>query len=123
MIAQAWAALALAVGITAGLAGVYFEGKRAGKAECTAAQQMAREVAREAAAAATDAAASAIAKITIKHTTVRQELEREVLTREVFRDCRSGADAVRLLNASPGVAASAPVATGGAELPAPRPAD
>lgn len=117
------AGLALVAGLTAGVAGIYFEGKRAGKAECDSTHQLAREIAQQAAAAATDAAASAIARITIKHTTVRQELEREVLTREVFRDCRSGPDAVRLLNSSPGVAASGPVAAGGAELPAARAAD
>ncbi len=123
MIAQAWLALALAGGIAAGLAGVYFEGKRAGKAQCSSTQQLAREVAREAADAAASAAAGQIARISVKHTTIRQELEREVLTREVFRDCRSGADAVRLLNASPGVAASGPVAAGGRELPASGAAD
>jgi hypothetical protein len=61
-----------------------------------------------AAGAAASAAAEAISKIEVKHVTIRQELEREVRTREVFRDCRSGPDAVRLFNATaPGAGASA----------------
>lgn len=69
----------------------------------------------KAAAVAADAAASAIAaaipKITVRHQTVRQELEREIQTREVYRDpgCRTGADSLRLYNSAiPGAAADAP---------------
>jgi hypothetical protein len=67
------------------------------------------------------AAAEAISKIEVKHVTLRTHLEREIQTREVFRDCRSGDDARRLLNASPGVAPAAS-APGGGELPVSGPA-
>lgn len=75
------------------------------------------KVAAVATEAAARAAAAAISKIEVKHVTLRQQLEREVQTREVFRECRSGAAAVQLLNASPGVAASAASAPGGGQLP------
>jgi hypothetical protein len=61
-----------------------------------------------ASAAAADAAASAIAAIEIRHVTVRQQLEREVQTREVFRECRSGDAARQLLNTGAAPSASAP---------------
>lgn len=68
----------------------------------------------KAAAVAADAAASAIAaaipKITVRHQTVRQELEREIQTREVYRnpDCNTGADSLQRFNAAiPGAAPGA----------------
>lgn len=69
-------------------------------------------------ALAAEAAASAIAAIEVRHVTIRQKLERVVQEREVFRDCRSGPDAVRLLNDSPGVARAASGSGSGGELPA-----
>lgn len=50
--------------------------------------------------AAMDAAAEAISKIEVKNVTIRQELEREIRTNTVFRDCRSGDAAVRLFNSA-----------------------
>ena len=44
--------------------------------------------------------ATAIAAIKVNHVTNHQLLEREVRTREVFRDCRSGPTAVELFNGS-----------------------
>jgi hypothetical protein len=49
-------------------------------------------------AAAANAAASAIAAIEVRHTTVRQQVEKHVIDRPVFRECRSGMDVVKLLN-------------------------
>jgi len=71
---------------------------------------------RRAADIAADVSAKAIAKLEIKHVTIRQDLEREVQTREVYRDCRSGPDAVRLLNATIGAEPAAPDAARGGEL-------
>jgi hypothetical protein len=78
----------------------------------------AAQVSRDAAA---QAAAKAIAAIEVKNVTIRQPLETIVRTEQVFRDCRSGPDAVRLLNGTPGIAAAASAASGG-ELPASGPA-
>lgn len=86
-----------------------------------AAQYRESAAAEKASTAATLAAAEAISKIEVKHVTQRQLLEREIQTREVFRDCRSGDDAVRLLNASPGIAQAASAPGGGELPPAPTP--
>lgn len=66
---------------------------------------------------AASAAAAAINRIEVKHVTVRQQLEREVIDRPVYRDCRSGPDAVSLFNSTIPGAASQPSA-GGGQLPA-----
>ena len=77
-------------------------------------------LARAAADSAASAAAAAISRIEVRNVVVNKALEREVLTREVFRDCRSGPDAVRMLNSTPGIAAPAGAASaGGGELPGP----
>lgn len=106
-----WALLGIVLAVGAMTGGAYFRGREDGENKIVA--QQAREDA--IAAAASDAAASAIAaaipKITVKHQTVRQELEREIQTREVYRDpgCRTGADSLRLYNSAiPGAAPDAP---------------
>ena len=66
---------------------------------------------------AASAAAAAINKIEVKHVTVRQQLEREVIDRPVYRDCRSGPDAVSLFNSAIPASATEP-GPGGGELPA-----
>lgn len=72
-----------------------------------------------AAQVAADTAAEAISKIEVKNVTITHALQREVQTREVFRECRSGPDAVRLLNATPGISpASGPDTAAGGQLPA-----
>lgn len=50
--------------------------------------------------AAASAAAAAISKITVKHQTIRQELEREIQTKEVYRDpaCRTGTGSLQRFN-------------------------
>jgi len=72
---------------------------------------------RRAAEIAADVSARAIAKLEIKHVTIRKDLEREVQTREVYRDCRSGPDAVGMLNATVGAEPTASDAAGGGKLP------
>ncbi len=98
----------------AGTAWWFYDAGRSAELATQAREERAALVASDAAASA---AAAAIAKIEVKHVTVRQQLEREVNTREVFRECRSGADAVRMLNAAPGIAPAASAA-GGGQLPA-----
>jgi hypothetical protein len=82
-------------------------------------EDRAAQVSRDAAASA---AAAAISTIEVKHVTVTRSLEREVQTREVFRDCRSGPDALRLLNSGPAIAASGPDTAASGQLPASGPA-
>ena len=67
--------------------------------------------------AAASAAAAAINKIEVRHVTVNQALQREVIDRPVYRDCRSGPDAVSLFNSTIPSGPSEPAA-GGGQLPA-----
>lgn len=118
-----WAILAalLVVGALTGAA--YRQGREDGENKIKAQEEREEALARAAAGAAASAAAAAISKIEVRNVVVNKALEREVLTREVFRDCRSGPDAVRLLNATPGIAqATGAIAAGGGELPASGPA-
>jgi multidrug efflux pump subunit AcrA (membrane-fusion protein) len=46
------------------------------------------------------AAAEEIAKIKIKNTTIKQEIQREVLEKPVYRDCRHDPSGVRLINSA-----------------------
>lgn len=75
----------------------------AGQDHEIAAQSREDAAGRRAAEIAADVSAKAIGKLEIKHVTIRQDLEREVQTREIYRDCRSGPDAVNLLNQTIGV--------------------
>lgn len=104
--------LAIVIGWGASLAGAGWWAYGAGQDKCIA------EQARDAAVAqiASEAAAEAISKIEVKHTTVRQTLEKEIHEKTVFRDCRSGDDARRLFNSA--IPEAEPGSDGG-KLPAP----
>ena len=62
----------------------------------------ARVSAQETMQAAQAGAAAEIAKLEVKNVTIRQAIQREIVTKEVFRDCRSGPLAVSLLNDAAG---------------------
>lgn len=51
--------------------------------------------------------AGAIAKIKVEHRTIKQEVQREILEKPVYRDCRSGPDGVHLYERAAGYAESA----------------
>lgn len=104
------------------LIGVYFYGASVGADHEVAAAARDDQIATKANDAAASAVAGALSRIEVKNVTIQQKLEREIRTREVFRDCRSGDDAVRLLNATPGVAATGASAPRGGELPGAGPA-
>lgn len=80
--------------------GAYLQGRSDGADKCEAEQARDERVAQIATAAAADAAASAISKIEVKNATIRQTLEREIIEKPVYRDCRSGPDAVRVFNSA-----------------------
>lgn len=117
-----WTHIGLSLALAGGLAiaggGLYLEGKKAGRNEQIAKQATIDQVAAEFERKVANVTAQAISKIEVKNVTVRQQLEREVLTREVFRDCRSGPAAVGLLNGSPGIAAEPAESAGGGVVPA-----
>jgi len=104
-----YAALAGVILWGASLIGVYFYGVNVGADHEVAAQARDDRIVDKANDAAASAVAGALSRIEVKNVTI-QKLQREVLTREVFRDCR------RLLNATPGIAASGPVTARGREL-------
>ena len=125
MIAQAILAGALCLGVAAGVAGVYLQGKRAGKAECVATQALVDQAAERAGEAAARTAAEAIGRIKIQHRTVQQEVQREILERPVYRECVHSAEQLRRINAAltgepaepaGGGVLSAAGAAGGSEL-------
>lgn len=91
------------------VAGAYLYGHTAGENSQIAQRVRDEHVATVAAEAAASAIAASIPKITVQHRTVRQEVEREIQTRDVYRDpdCRTGADSLRLFNSTiPGYATS-----------------
>lgn len=97
-----WALLGIVLAVGAMTGGAYMRGREDGENKIVA--QQAREDA--IAAAASDAAASAIAaaipKITVKHQTVRQELEREIRTNPVYlrAECDTGPGSLQRFNAA-----------------------
>jgi hypothetical protein len=75
-------------------------------------------VASRAAAVAMEKLGLELGKLDVKHVTIRQALEREVQTQIVYRECRSGPDAVRMLNATIGAPAAEPPGADPVAVPA-----
>lgn len=87
--------------------GAYWQGRHDGKSECLAETARDTVVAQIASDAAASAAADAISKITVTHRTIRQELQRDIVEKPVYRDpdCRTGADSLQRFNSAiPGAA-------------------
>jgi hypothetical protein len=93
-----WLGGALAVVLALGAA--YIQGRSDGLDKCEAAQARDDRVALIASTAGAASAAEAISKIGVKHETIRQTLERQIVEKPVYRDCRSGMDAVGVFNSS-----------------------
>ena len=100
MLTNPYILLALVIGWGASVAGAFFYGQGVGKDSEIATQAREEKVRVIATEAAASAAAHAISKIEVKHATIRQTLEREVVEKPVFRDCRSGRGAVELFNST-----------------------
>lgn len=66
---------------------------------------------------AASAAATAMARLQVHHTTITQEVRREIVERPVYRDCRHSADQLRRLNDA--IAADPIGPAGGGSLPTP----
>lgn len=106
--------IAIAGAWAVSVAGASYWAYGAGQDKEIAAQARESKAGIQAAEIAARVSAEAIARIEVKNVTVRQALEREVITRDVYRDCRSGPDAARLLNSTPGIAqpAAQPASSG-----------
>lgn len=111
-----YALLGALLALIAGLGGAYWQGRQDGGDACLAEQVRDEQVTVIASEAAASAVAAAISKIEVKNVTVNQKLQREVIERQVFRDCRSGPDAVRLFNSAVPGAPEQPAAAA-SELP------
>lgn len=99
--------------VTAGVltGGAYWQGREDGANAEKATQQREEDVKTFAAEAAASAIAAAIPKITVRHQTIKQELEREIRTNPVYlrADCDTGPDSLlRFNSAIPGAAAAPP---------------
>lgn len=115
-----WVYAGVALLAVAAVGGAYLQGEQAGKASCEAAAAREERVARAAGDAAASAAAAAIVRIQVRHTTIRQEAEREIQVRTEYRDCRHSAEQLQRINAALGAAEPKP--PGGGSVPAPEPA-
>lgn len=104
-----------AVGIALA-AGAYLAGRHDGRSLAEVEAAVAERVAGQAAQASRESAAKAIAAITVRHTTIQNQLEREVRNVPVYTspDCRLTPDGMRHLNA----ALSGGQEPGAPELPA-----
>lgn len=98
------------------VAGAYAYGRYDGRQLAEAHQLQLDAVAKTAQEAASRSAAEAIAKIEVRHVTIRQEIQREILEKPVYRDCRHDDLGLSLVNE----ALHGPA--GGGQLPATDPA-
>lgn len=87
----------------AALIGAYFFGRHDGKEIEIAKQAKAEEIVKQSREAMQQAAAEAIAQITVKHQTIRAEVQREVVEKPVYRDCRADDSILHSLNAAKGI--------------------
>lgn len=92
----------------------YTKGKSDGVTIERARQIELREVARVAREESARSAAEAIAQIEVKHVTIKQEIQREILEKPVYRECRHDDVGMQLINS-----ALRPRPTGSSELPGP----
>jgi len=106
----------VALGAVLAIGGAFGYGVKVGADGELATQARVEDVRKAAEESAQLAAAAAIAKIKVHNTTVKGEVQREIQTNTVYRDCRLPADGVRLINQ----ALSGPGADNG-KLPAAEP--
>ena len=110
MTAWPWALLLAAA--AAGAA--YWQGRQDGRAAGEAEAAREERLVRETRQASAEAAAAAIAGIKVRHTTIRQEVEREIQVRPEYRDCRHAPEQLQRINAAlSGAPASSPAGGGG----------
>lgn len=90
-----------------------FGGFKLGVDHETASQAREERLIGKAVEAANSASASAIAGIQVKHTTIRQELEREIRTNTFYAECKHSPVGLRSIND----ALAKPVGPGSGKLP------
>ena len=88
----------VAIGAVLAVVGAFGYGVKVGADGELATQARVEQVRKAAEESAQLGAAAAIAKIKVTNTTIRGEVQREIQTNTVYRDCRLPADGVRLIN-------------------------
>jgi len=89
-----WLLLGALLAILASFGGGYVKGRSDANSNCSEARTLILEASQK----AQEAAAREIAKIEIRHTTIRQKVQREITERPVYRNCNHGPDGLRLVN-------------------------
>lgn len=94
--------LALLAAWVASVGGAGWWAYGAGQDRCVAESARDEKVAQIAGEAAASAAASAISRIKVQNRTIQNEVYRDVLTKEIYRDadCRHDADSLQRMNAA-----------------------
>lgn len=93
-----WVLLGLVVAWCASVGGAFFYGQGIGRDGEIAGQAKIKQAIEDTREQAQQGAAQAIARIEVKNVTINRKLETVVRENPVFRDCRSGADSMRLFN-------------------------
>lgn len=93
-----YAMLAAGLVYAAIVGGAYVKGEAVGRAAQVAEQSAVNDAVKDTREAALQGAAEAISKIKITNTTVRGEVQREVQTNTIYRDCKLPADGLRIAN-------------------------
>ena len=88
------------VALIAAFGSGYYQGHTNGTDKCVAEQARDERVAQIASVAAADAAASAITKIKVQNTTIKQEVQREIVETVRYRECVHPDGVVRNINAA-----------------------
>jgi hypothetical protein len=104
-----WALLLAAAAVGA----AYWQGRQDGRSAVEAEATRDERLIAQAGQASATAAAKAIARMQVRHTTIRQEVEREIEVRTVYRDCRHSPEQLQRINAALSPAAAGSAAGGG----------
>lgn len=117
--AKPYAYLAIALALVAVIGGAYLRGREDGANAEIASQSRQNDIVAVTRATAMRAAAEAIAQIPAKHTVQKNNLERQIIEKPVYRDCVADDDGLRIVNEGRAGAWTIPV--GAVGLPAAAP--
>lgn len=96
--ANPWVLVAAGLVLAASHGAVAWKSYSLGQDSVYAEKYKLEEVERRVTEAATAASAKEISKIEVKHVTIRQRLDREIIKEPVYTDCRHSPDGMRAVN-------------------------
>lgn len=97
---KAYGSLILCALWAATVAWAFWYGQGIGEGRAVSQQARENALVQSAVDAANQVAAEAIARIEIKNVTVRQEVQREIIEKPVYRECRHDAGVMRSINSA-----------------------